>query len=84
MMQGAGADNRKLLSCMAWVAPLHNKMQGDGADNRKLLSCMACGRPPDLDTAHHLRPHDDSRTICGIDIMTTTRAQPHTAHCEHR
>ena len=30
-----------------------------------------------LDTAHRLRPGDDSRTICGIDIMTTIRAQPH-------
>ena len=24
-----------------------------------------------------MRSHDDSRTICGIDIMTTIRAQPH-------
>ena len=30
-----------------------------------------------LDTAHRLRPTDDSRTICGIDVMTTIRAQPH-------
>ena len=30
-----------------------------------------------LDTAHRLRPGDDSRTICGIDTMTTIRAQSH-------
>ena len=30
-----------------------------------------------LDTVHRLRPSDDTRTICGICITTTFRAQPH-------
>ena len=30
-----------------------------------------------LDTAHRLRPWDDTRTICGIDVRATFKAQPH-------
>ena len=30
-----------------------------------------------LDTVHRLRPLDDSRTICGIDVQASFKAQPH-------
>ena len=30
-----------------------------------------------LDTVHRLRPLDDARTICGIDVKASCKAQPH-------
>lgn len=31
-----------------------------------------------LNTVHRLRPHEESRTICGIDVRASFKAQPHT------